>query len=476
VGCRFSEDTLRQQEKLEPSRFMKLARGSKAIAVAEFAAAMAEAGVDEPFAVAVSGGPDSAALMRLARTFCLARKTPKPLILTVDHGLRPQSAAEAKRAAGWAAKLGLTARILIWKGVKPRANIQAQARRVRYALMAEAIKKAGIRVLLTGHNMDDQAETFLMRLARGSGLDGLSAMRLRSDYPVKEYDGLFVVRPLLPFSRARILATCREYKQAYISDPSNTNPVFARVRIRNIMPELEALGVTPEKIADAAKNLRRARAALEHYRVQCSERSLEFSNWGDARIDIVALRSEPEEVVLRVLSEALSAIGGGEYAAEFAELQRVYAWLSGADDNNRPRARGRTLAGCRLSLVGGHKCHLAREVSAMQREAKDLLLRPGQEAYWDGRFKVSIAANAAKGPYLVKALGSQGVKEVMRLRAQPLPKYEPKRVAATAPGVWYNGALAGCPIPIPGQKGDCQVTAVRPSNLPSSFEANNSGV
>ena len=220
-------------------------------------------GAPWPGAVALSGGGDSLARMHLLAEWAKAHGVPPPVALIVDHALRKSSAAEARKAAGFARKAGLAAHILTRKGPVPKSGIEAMARDARYGLMGAWLRKHGIATLYVGHTLDDQAETFLLRLGRGSGLDGLSAMRALAPFPVSEFEDLNLARPMLGISRAALRAYLKTLNQSWLDDPMNSEARFARSRIRHLMPALEAAGLAPSRIADAANHLARARAALE---------------------------------------------------------------------------------------------------------------------------------------------------------------------------------------------------------------------
>src|SRR5262245_45128501 len=216
-------------------------------------------------ALAVSGGSDSVAMMVLFADWLdqggdIGRHT----VLTVDHHLRPTSGAEARRVADRAIALGFRHVVLDWQDLKPPTGLQAAARDARYRLMREYLAAHGMRTLLVGHTRDDQAETLLMRLARGSGLDGLAAMASARDLELPEECGpLRVVRPLLGFSKARLRATLEERGIAWMEDPSNAEPTFERTRWRAACSDLQALGLSSAMLALSARRLERARAALE---------------------------------------------------------------------------------------------------------------------------------------------------------------------------------------------------------------------
>ncbi len=299
-------------------------------------------GAPWPGAVALSGGGDSLALMHLLAEWAKARGVPPPVALIVDHALRKSSAAEARKAAGFARKAGLAAHILTRKGPVPKSGIEAMARDARYGLMGAWLRKHGIATLYVGHTLDDQAETFLLRLGRGSGLDGLSAMRALAPFPVSEFEDLNLARPMLGISRAALRAYLKTLNQSWLDDPMNSEARFARSRIRHLMPALEAAGLAPSRIADAANHLARARAALE----LATEAVLARAARPDGTrilLDAKSLMAAPREVGLRALASLLMVVAKQAYRPRFEALERLFDSIaSGA------LGRGATLHGCRL--------------------------------------------------------------------------------------------------------------------------------
>src|SRR6185369_13682921 len=191
--------------------------------------------------LAVSGGPDSTALMVLAARWRDALKAkPKLIAVTVDHGLRKDAKAEAAAVARLARKLKIAHRTLRWRGKKPATGLQQAARTARYRLLAEAARDVGASHVLTAHTLDDQAETVLIRMSRGSGLTGLAAMARAAAVPGASE--LVLVRPLLDIAKARLIATLRAAKLPFADDPSNRDPRFTRARIRSLMPTLAVEG------------------------------------------------------------------------------------------------------------------------------------------------------------------------------------------------------------------------------------------
>jgi tRNA(Ile)-lysidine synthase len=301
--------------------------------------------------LAISGGPDSTALMVLAARWRNALKTkPKLIAITVDHGLRKEAKREAAAVAKLARKLGLTHRTLRWSGKKPTAGLQQAARGARYKLLAEVARKDKAAHILTAHTLDDQAETVLIRMSRGSGLRGLAAMqrvsRLDAGAPP-----LQLVRPLLEVPKVRLIATCKAAKVAYADDPSNRDPRFTRSRLRELMPALAREGLTARRLAVLAQRLRRAERALETA-VDRAERDI-ASRAGESAIvlETQAFARLPAEIALRLLGRAVAGTGD-EGPVELAKLESLNAELKSAQNRAEPRFR-RTLAGAQVTLADG---------------------------------------------------------------------------------------------------------------------------
>lgn len=296
--------------------------------------------------LAVSGGPDSTALLWLAARWRKKRKRGPDLIaVTVDHGLRADAADEAKAVRRLARTLGVTHRIMPWKDAKPKTGLQQAARHARYRLLAAAAEKAGTRHVLTAHTLDDQAETVLFRLARGSGLSGLSAMGPRSDI-----FGVTLVRPFLGLPKARLIATLRAAKIDFAEDPSNRDPRFTRARLRELMPVLAPEGLSAERLAVLARRLRRADVAIEAM-VQAAARRLALPDTAGRAIafDAAAFARLPAEVAMRLLGRAI-AESGNEGAVELGKLEALCEAIFRSDPGRTIR---RTLAGAMVTFGPG---------------------------------------------------------------------------------------------------------------------------
>ncbi|KAB7645525.1 tRNA lysidine(34) synthetase TilS [Polymorphobacter fuscus] len=245
----------------------------------------------EPLALAVSGGPDSLALLKLATDAFPGRVS----ALTVDHRLRAASAAEAAGVAALCAALGIPHAVLDWEAPKPGAGVQGAARAARYALMGGWCTAAGIGLLLTAHHADDQAETLLMRLARGSGIAGLSG--IRAARPL--CPGVTLVRPLLPLRRVDLAAIVSAAGWTAVDDPSNVDRRFERARVRALLAGADAPDAV--QLAASARHLAAAEAALQWAADRAWAGGATVAGDG-VGLDIAGL---PDELVRRLVLRAI---------------------------------------------------------------------------------------------------------------------------------------------------------------------------
>lgn len=304
-------------------------------------------GASWPGAVAVSGGGDSVALLLLLVEWARRSGRPDPVALTVDHGLKPDSAAVAASVVARAELLGMPAHLLAWRGRKPQADIESAARDARYSLMGEWCRREGLHCLYVAHTLQDQAETLLLRMARGSGVDGLAAMATVSPFPVPERGSLCVARPLLAVSRSRLRTFLVERGESWFEDVMNEDPRFARSRVRAVWPALEKFGLTAERLAGAARHLARARIALD-LDASCLIEEISHKDGASIEVNKGRLAGAPDEIALRVLAQLLMTVSGQSYRPRFERLERLLAAIR-ADG----LAGGRTLHGCCIKVVRG---------------------------------------------------------------------------------------------------------------------------
>ena len=313
--------------------------------------------------LAVSGGPDSIALMWLAaRWRRTLKRGPRLIAVTVDHGLRPEAAREARDVKRLAKALDLPHRTLRWHGAKPKTGVPAAARAARYRLLAGVARASGATHILTAHTRDDQAETLLMRLLRGSGITGLAAMARQS-----EREGVWLARPLLDIPKSQLVATLNKAKIAFADDPTNRDINYMRPRLRALMPKLAEEGGDVRNLARLAARLARANAALEVL-VDGAERYLSLRDRGDAArfgFDASAFAGLAEEIRLRLLMRAIDRVGH-EGPAELGKAEALLAALDRAIAEAEGRLK-QTLAGAAISLVGG-RIHV--EAAPLRRSRK----------------------------------------------------------------------------------------------------------
>ena len=297
--------------------------------------------------LAVSGGSDSTALLVIAARWAKKRKrAPKLLAVTVDHGLRPEARREAAMVKRLARRLGVPHRTLRWRGRKPKTGLQEAARIARYSLLAQAAVRAGYEHILTAHTLDDQAETVLLRLARGSGLTGLAGMAHASALPVGAETAIFLVRPLLRIPKSRLVATLKAAGIGHSEDASNRDPRFTRARLRMLMPALAREGLDARGLMRLAMRMRRAEATIE-FAVGAARAALAPGPWrerGPIVFDPARFRDLPAEVALRLLGRAITH-AGNEGPVELAKLESLYEGLRAAHTRLR-----RTLAGALIAL------------------------------------------------------------------------------------------------------------------------------
>jgi tRNA(Ile)-lysidine synthase len=382
--------------------------------------------------LAVSGGPDSMALMHLARRWAtLVNRSPATItVATVDHGLRPESAEETTFVRAHARALGFAHVTLVWSGEKPSAGLQAEARRARYALLTAQARASGAS-LLTAHTRDDQAETLIMRLARGSGVDGLAAIAV-----VSAREGVRLARPLLGFSKTRLTAYLRAASVPFVRDPSNENTAFERVRLRIAMKALANAGVSKAALALSATRLGRARAALDEAAERFLDGFLRVSPLAHGEIDREAFDALPDDIALRVLSRVFGLLGGRAEPPRMMRLERLLESLRSGQSEA-------TLGGALLIARAG-RLSFYREPGRMKPEP--LFLEPRIPSVWDGRFLLSAStAEACDGQ--IRPLGETGWMLWRRECKSSGLFAEANRLAAlSTPALWRGGKLVAALI------------------------------
>jgi len=395
--------------------------------------------------LAVSGGADSMALLHLAASWHARTEGPKPRlqVATVDHGLRPESTVEAGWVAQRTAALGLPHRIVTWSDPKPATGVQAAAREARYRLLADLARTLGSApvAIALAHHLDDQAETFLMRLARGSGIDGLAAMPARralSACAGCDDASIDIVRPLLSVPKQRLIATLHGKGLSWLEDPTNDQPRFERVRLRRASGALRAAGLGSDKLALSAARIARARQALEQATDALEAAAVDYHAGSFATLQRARLQAAPAEIGLRAIGRALALMGGQPGGPRLSLLERLVGRLNGATE-----VAGITLSGCCVEVAGA-EIRIYREPGRGGLPA--VSLPPGASVLWDRRFLVS-APSGGQRALTVRALPPNELAQLKKTvgKSIPAPLPLPRRAALTVPSVWDGDELLAVP-------------------------------
>lgn len=408
-------------------------------------------------AIAVSGGPDSMAL-----AFCVARwraetPGPAPIALIVDHGLRPESAQEAADTAGRLSALGIDSRILRWNHASLSPRMHETARRARYKLLEEACLSLDCTELLLAHHADDQAETILMRLAKGSGPAGLAGISAQS-----RYNDLRLLRPFLAvpgIGKAELIATCAAAGIAFAADPSNLSDKYARGRLRRLQPLLAAEGFSREALLLVGQRAAEAEEALAATVAAFLKNHARLIPGGAVRIDLSPLRAAPRGLSLRVLAAAMDFIHHGDHPPPYAAMSDLCAAVlaEGAEG-------ARSLAGCLVSTAPT-ALTILREPSSIRASVP---FAPGQSRLWDERWLVAARPDFALPDGCVLApLTAAGRAAVKRHSPYLTHKVPQGRIRAALPGLWRNQELIAIPdFCDPGGKSDAPLTATLAKHFP----------
>lgn len=364
--------------------------------------------------VAVSGGSDSLALLHLLNDWGRA----KIVAATVDHGLRKEAAEEAAYVGRICAALNIPHDTLRWTAWNGSGNVQDEARRARYGLLARWGKKRGVDFVTLGHTRDDVAETFLMRLARKSGVDGLAAMAARANKNGMRFD-----RPLLDVSRADLRHYLHETGVAWVDDPSNDNDAFDRVRARQLLENLGEMGITSDVLGSVAAKLRAERSALGQAVYELADR-ITHEEAGDVIIDAKRFSIAHPELQRRLLNVALQWVASADYTPRHDALMEVAQAID--------MRQTKTLHGC-LITAGAADIRIGREFNAVW----DATAQPS--ALWDGRWQLTGPAELGDE---VRALGEEGLGQLPDWRAAGLPR----RSLMASPSVWRADRLIAAPL------------------------------
>lgn len=371
----------------------------------------------DKLAIAVSGGSDSLALLVLLNDWA-QQGGPALHAVTVDHRLRPEAAQEAAQVAAICETLGVPHKTLTWSGWDGQGNLPDQARRARYALIGGWARENGLSHVALGHTADDQAETFLMRLAREAGVDGLSAMS-----STRRIGSVLFCRPALDTTREDLRAVLRARGMAWIDDPTNEDAAYERVRARQALAALAPLGITAPGLARVAGHMAQVRETLYWY-VFLAARNMTGFQSGDLLIDRRGFHTLRDEIARRLLQQALRWVNGAGYAPRGRAVDLLIESIRGGTDM--------TLQGCLVS-VGPYQIRISREYNAVATTSA----APGD--VWDGRWHLS--GPACPGA-VVRALGPQGLGACPDRHETGLPASS----LTASPAIWQDETLVAAPL------------------------------
>lgn len=389
--------------------------------------------------VAVSGGGDSVALLAVLAAYARAHDI-ELHVVTVDHGIRPEAKQEISFVRDLCARWDLPHHVEYWTGWNEQGNFQATARDARYALMSDWAHANNISHIALGHTADDQAETFVMRLARGAGVDGLSAMAPRGISR-----GITWIRPFLQTKRASLRTYLRSEQLTWCEDPSNENRDYERIKVRDGLAVLSTLGVTIDGLVQVTQNMAKAREAL-NWQTFIAARDVVKLREGVVMMNKRQFQTQPEEIGRRLLVHSIQWITGSVYGPRGPTVSRTLKSVRAGQTA--------TLDGCQVSTTGG-LVWIFREHNAV----RDTTCEVGQT--WDDRWTID---GPDDDPELqVRALGFDGLNHVEGWRDIGLPR----AALASTPSVWYNDELVAAPIARP----DAEWTAVLEDGADTYFAA-----
>jgi tRNA(Ile)-lysidine synthase len=379
-------------------------------------------------AIAVSGGSDSMALALLTHHYCMAHDY-DCIALTVDHGLRAESASEALQVASWLAEHGIKQHVLRWEGDKPESNIQSHARHARYRLLGDYCRNHNIQYLLLGHHQQDQAETLCMRLLRGSGLTGLSGMRAtRAD------QGLIYLRPLLPFTKKALQSYLQSKSQPWINDPSNKNEAYDRVWIRNLLASHRDADHLANRLCNTAERLQQTEDFVLSQLQALWREHIHLDPLGFISCDADWFLNAHPELQYRSLQRSLQSIRG------FIEPYRHETLQHAINSIKENTASKHTLYGCVLERKK-HRLYCYREPARVA-SAIALNIKP---ILWDQRWRITLNDTDIEN-HMIAALGKAAF-DTHKVKDHLTKEWEklPKGIFYGLPAIWHLEKLIAIP-------------------------------
>ena len=294
--------------------------------------------INQKFAVAVSGGPDSLSLAFLAKIYSIKNKISSKFYI-VDHKLRPESTNEANFIKKILKKFHIDSKILTWKGIKPIKNIQSISRKNRYSLIFNQCDKLNINNILLGHHQDDLFENFFIRLLRGSGLKGLISLDKKVKIGNKN-----LLRPLLNQKKDDLEYLSKRVFNHFIKDPSNENEKYQRVKVRKLINQLKQEGLDEKKFLKTLQNLKYSNSIVEFYVKKNIKNNVFFSKNNKVILN-KNFFTQPYEIVFRSLTKVINLVGKNHYPVRGKKIDRILYYI---DKNRSIKA---TLGSCIIKKV-----------------------------------------------------------------------------------------------------------------------------
>jgi len=389
--------------------------------------------LDSNIAIAVSGGVDSLVLMNLANE-SKAIKNKDVFILTIDHGLRPESKNECKFVEGLAKKLGFKVKILKWKGNKPKKGLQEKARNERYNLLLNFCRENSINNLFLAHHLDDQIENFLFRMFRGSGIKGLTSFSNRF-----ERDGILLIRPLVDIPKSELITFAKKRKIKWIEDPSNQNKKFERIKLRKILPLIYEEGFDKKIFLKSIKKLKLANKALDEVTKEFVSKYVMVNKNISVFINQELFLEAPKEVQFRIIENSIRIFSGERfYSPSYSKIMNLINWINESNEISAKTLGGTIFRRRNKGII------LYKEVKKLN-EIKPIKLSINNYKSWDNRFLIK-AKKASEGE--ISYLGAEGIK-ILKSKKK-LNKKDLNDIPLTAlysiPAVWKGKRLISAPF------------------------------
>lgn len=382
--------------------------------------------INQKIALAISGGSDSMAM--LIATNKLLKKTDF-VAITVDHNLRDGSASETQKVKKWCKELAIEHVILKWDNPSKEGNLQANARNARYLLMSNYCNSNNIKYLFVAHNINDQAETVLMRMLRGSGVDGLSSISSKSFiYNIN------IVRPFLNIFNDELKQFLIENKQEWIEDPSNNNDDFQRVGIRQIIDKYHDKNTIINRLTETANHMRRASSYINHKIADDLKSCTIFHQQAYVILKKRNFIQLHPEAQIRILSKILTALSSYPKQIRFEKLYNIHQNIV---DNKINKSQ--TIFNC-VVQDNGDSYLMYKELSKIDEAEK--ALNTNQQIIWDNRIYILNKSNVN---LTVKLLGVENYLKYLKENEKKLPLNLNKKIIYTLPAIFHLEKLVSVP-------------------------------